>query len=162
CGGQQTTPPADNIAGSETPAASDEAATENDLAPVAETPDAAEEAAPVKKSVTFVFADNELMGMYRIDKEVEAATEAELPLAALQLWMEGPNHEKLSNLVPPGVVIESLDFQDDLAIVSFSSELKNANLGSSGELYLIDQIAQLMNEFGYGQTQILIEGQKEE
>lgn len=159
CAGQEAAPPVSDPAGSDPSAATGGAATENDIAPAPDQ-DAAENA--VKKTVTFLYADKELMAMYRVDQEVEAASEEELPLAALKLWLEGPEHEKLQSLVPPDVVIESLEFQDDLAVVSFSSELKNANLGSTGEVYLIDQIAQLMNEFGYGQTQILIEGKKEE
>jgi len=159
CGVKNVTPPVSEPTESEQSAATDQGAVENDIAPV---PDSTENAAMVKETYTFFFADKELMGMYRVAQEVEAATKEDLPLAALKLWMKGPDNEKLSNLIPPEVVVESLEFKDGLAYVSFSSELKNANLGSTGELYFIDQIAQLMKQFGYDQTQILIEGQMEE
>lgn len=159
CGDNEATPPVNEPAEVEQPAGEDEGKTENDIAPVEEP---TEESEMVKETYTFFYADNDLMGMYRVAQEVEAPTKEDLPLAALKQWMKGPDHESLNNLVPPGLVIESLEFKDGIAYVSFSSELKNANLGSTGELYLIDQIAQLMNQFGYDQTQLLIEGQVEE
>lgn len=159
CGGQVAAPPVNEPTTTDPSAGTDKGATENDIAPA---PGSTEKAAMVKESYTFFFADKELMGMYRVTQEVEATTKEDLPLAALKLWMKGPSNEKLNNLVPPEVVVESLEFKDGLAYVSFSQELKNANLGSTGELYLIDQIAQLMKQFGYDRTQILIEGKKEE
>jgi spore germination protein GerM len=130
---------------------------ENDVSPV---PPAKPE--KVKKTVTLYFADSDLMKMYKLQAEIEADKEEELPKAALNTWMKGPGKEGLANLVPPGVVVESVTFKDKVATVSFSKELKNANLGSSGELYLIDQIALIMKQFGYDETQILIEGKAEE
>lgn len=150
---------AEQPAPTEQPEPTDEAATEEDIAPV---PDPSADAEAVKDTITFFFADNDLMGMYRVKQEVEAATREELPLAALKKWIEGPSREELNNLVPPGVVIESVEMKDDIAYVSLSSEVKYANLGSTGELYLIDQIAQLMSQFGYDQTQLLVAGQVEE
>lgn len=158
CNTNEAAPPVSDPAGTGQPAA-EKGATENDIAPV---PDPAKQAASVKKTYTFFFADNELMGMYRVAQEVEAASEKDLPLAALKLWMKGPDNEKLNNLVPPGVVVESLEFKEDTAYISFSRELKNGNLGSTGELYLLDQIAQLMKQFGGSKTQILVAGQMEE
>lgn len=130
---------------------------ENDVSPV---PPAKPE--KIKKTVTLYFADSDLMKMYKLQTEIEADKEEELPKAALNAWMKGPGKEGLANLVPPGVVVESVTFKDKVATVSFSRELKNANLGSSGELYLIDQIALIMKQFGYDETQILIEGKAEE
>lgn len=146
----------------QTPAATNQGLNENEIAPA--TPAATDTPAETKvaKKVTFFFVDKELMGMYRVPVEITADTEADLPKAALQAWMKGPTSEKLNNLVPPQVVVESLEVKDGIAYVSFSKELKNANLGSGGESYLIDQIAQIMKQFGGDKTQILIEGQMEE
>lgn len=158
CNTNEAAPPVSDPAGTGRPSA-DKGATENDIAPV---PDQSKQTASVKKTYTFFFADKELMGMYRVAQEVEAASEKDLPLAALKLWLKGPDNDKLNNLVPPGVVVESLEFKEDTAYISFSRELKNGNLGSTGELYVIDQIAQLMKQFGGNKTQILIAGQMEE
>lgn len=136
---------------------SDEGSTEDDIAPV--QPD---EKNTVKKTVTLFFADQDLMEMYRVSREIEVEQEEDLPQEALQAWMEGPGQDGLANLVPPDVVIESLEIKDGVARVSFSGEIKNANLGSSGELFLLDQLALIMQQFGADSTQILVEGEIEE
>lgn len=113
----------------------------------------------VSKIVTLYFADRELMGVFTEQREIETASEDSLPMAALQAWLDGPEHEELQNIVPPEVVIEYVELVDDIAYVSFSKEIRNANLGSAGELYLLEQLAMVMEQFGYEQTQILIEGE---
>lgn len=130
---------------------------ENDLSPQPE-----EEADLVSKTVALYFTDKDLMTMYRVQTKIEADSEADLPEAALKAWMLGTEHDDLTNLVPPEVIIEKIEFKDGIAYVSFSGELRNANLGSSGEMFLIEQIVMIMKEFGYGSTQILVEGEAEE
>ncbi|GIP34347.1 GerMN domain-containing protein [Paenibacillus sp. J2TS4] len=116
----------------------------------------------VKKTVTLYFADKDLMEIFAVDREVEAEEEQNLPLAALESWISGPKNDKLGNLVPPGVLVEYVKDENGVAQVSFSKELKNANLGSGGEMFLLDQITLTMKQFGYDSTQILIEGEKDE
>lgn len=130
---------------------------ENELSPKPE--DAGE---PVKETVTLYFADSDLMDMFRVEKEVQAGHKEDIPKAALEAWMKGPEQEGLTNLVPPEVVIEKLEYKDGIAHVSFSKEIRNANLGSGGEMFLIQQITLIMKQFGYNATQILVEGQAEE
>lgn len=130
---------------------------ENDLSPVPE-----EQPAAIKKSVALYFADRELMNMYRLEKEIVAKEEAMLPKAALEAWIAGPDHEELQSLVPPEVVVESVELKDGIAYVSLSPEIRNANLGSGGEMFLIDQIALIMQQFDCEATQLLVEGQAEE
>lgn len=116
----------------------------------------------ITETVTLYFSDTDLMSNYSVEREITAESEEDLPKAALEAWIAGPDHEALGNLVPPGVVVEYVKGVGGIAEVSFSSELKNANLGSSGELFLLDQIALIMKQFGYDSTQILIEGEIEE
>ncbi|WP_010272358.1 GerMN domain-containing protein [Paenibacillus senegalensis] len=116
----------------------------------------------VTETVTLYFTDTDLMNNYSVEREVSAESAEDLPKAALEAWMAGPDHEGLGNLVPPGVVVEYVKGEGGIAEVSFSSELKNANLGSSGEMFLLEQIALIMKQFGYDSTQILIEGEIEE
>lgn len=116
----------------------------------------------VKENVTLYYSDKDLMEMFRVEREIEVDHKDELPQAALELWMKGPEEEALTNLVPPDVVIEKIEFKDKIAHVSFSSEIKNANLGSGGEMFLIEQITLIMKQFGYDSTQILVEGKAEE
>lgn len=130
---------------------------ENEVSP---TPEEVEE--PVKQEITFYYADDDLMDMYRVKQDVEADEEDGLPKAALELWLQGPEQEGLTNLTPPEVVIEKVEFIDGVAHVSFSQEIKNANLGSGGEAFLIDQITLIMEQFGYDSTQILVNGEAEE
>lgn len=134
--------------------------TESDLSPVPEQPPA-----KIKETVTLYFADRDLMDMFRVEREIEAEHQEDLPKAALESWMEGPTpdeQEGLTNLAPPDVVIEKIEYKDDMAYISFSKEIRNANLGSGGEMFLIEQIALIMQQFGYTATQILVEGEIEE
>lgn len=130
---------------------------ENNVSPV---PDEAPET--LKETVILYFADRDLMDMFRVKKEIEVDSEEYLPKAALETWLKGPEQEDLANLVPPEVVIEKVELKDGIAYVSFSKEIRNANLGSGGEMFLIEQITLIMKQFGYNSTQILVEGQAEE
>lgn len=123
------------------------------------SPTATPESGIVTETVVLFYADDQLMDMYRVSTEVEAASSEELPRAALERWMQGPEQEGLVSLVPEGTVIESITFNGDIAHVDFSTELRNANLGSSGELFLVDQVALIMQQFGYESTQILLGGE---
>jgi spore germination protein GerM len=99
--------------------------------------------------------------IYRIEKLIEYSKEEDLPKLALSEWLNGPgaNFEELGSTVPSDVTVEYMNFKDDIAYVSFSKELKNANLGSSGEAALLEQIAMILQQFGYNETQILVEGE---
>lgn len=129
--------------------------TETDLPPKQET-------SVQKQTVSLYFSDKELMKTYRTEKDIEAENEADLPKAALEAWIAGPENEKLTGLVPPGVVVENVKAENGVAEVSFSKEIKNANLGSTGEMLMLNQITLIMKQFGYDATQVLVEGQKEE
>lgn len=130
---------------------------EDDLSPIQEEPEH-----KVSKEIALYYADSELMTMYRVQSEVEADQEEDLPLAALKLWMNGPEQEGLGNLMPPEVVVETIEFNEGIAHISFSQEIRNANLGSSGEMFLIEQITLLMKQFGYDATQLYVEGEIED
>lgn len=158
CGQQPQTAPPDNNQGG--PAPSQQPSEENNNNE--NTIDPNEENKEMKETVILYFTDKDLMTNYSVKQEVTAESEEDLPKAALEAWIAGPESEELGNLVPPGVVVEYVKGENGIAEVSFSSELKNANLGSSGELFLLDQIALIMKQFGYDSTQILIEGEIEE
>lgn len=112
----------------------------------------------IKKTVTLFFSDKDLMEMFGVETEIKADTEEDLPKAALEAWMKGSNKEELTNLVPPEVVVEYVKSENGVAHVSFSKEILSANLGSSGEIMLVEQITLIMKQFGYDSTQILVEG----
>ena len=124
---------------------------ETDLSPI-----------PNKKNgtheVVLYFADNDLMNTYRIKKEVNVRKDDQVAKAALEAWIKGPGHEELTGLIPSNVIIEYVEEVDGVAHVSFSKEIKESNLGSSGELMFAEQIAMIMQQFGFDQTQILVEG----
>ncbi len=127
---------------------------ENDVSPTDD-----EEDEGTTQTVTLYFSDNELMKVYRVQKEITVAEGEQAEVVALQAWIEGPDEEDLTNLLPPDVVVEYVEDKDGVAHVSFSREILNANLGSSGEAFLITQIVMIMEQFGYEQTQILVEGE---
>lgn len=108
--------------------------------------------------VDLYFSDTNLTDIYRIKKEVVIGKDDEVAMAALEAWVKGPEHEALIGLINSNVTIQSVKEVDGTAHVSFSKEIQNSNLGSSGELMLVEQIAMIMQQFGYDQTQILVEG----
>lgn len=108
--------------------------------------------------VDLYFSDVNLTDIYRIKKEVVIGKDDEVAKAALEAWVKGPEHEELIGLIESNVTIQSVKEVDGTAHVSFSKEIQNSNLGSSGELMLVEQVAMIMQQFGYDQTQILVEG----
>ncbi|MDD4752731.1 MAG: Gmad2 immunoglobulin-like domain-containing protein [Desulfitobacteriaceae bacterium] len=115
-----------------------------------------------KHQVVLYFSDNDLMNTYRVEKEISVREGEEVAKAALEAWAKGPDHEELTGLVHPDVIIEYVEEVDGVAHVSFSKEIKESNLGSTGELMFAEQIAMIMEQFGFEKTQILVEGNVEE
>ncbi|MDG5788532.1 Gmad2 immunoglobulin-like domain-containing protein [Evansella sp. AB-P1] len=108
--------------------------------------------------VVLYFSDHDLMGTYRLKTEVEVRNKEELAKAALEAWINGSDHDELTSLIYSGVIIEYVEEVDGVAHVSFSKEIQESNLGSTGELMFAEQLAMIMEQFGYEQTQILVEG----
>jgi spore germination protein GerM len=108
-------------------------------------------------SIELVFSDDQVMDMYRVERELET-TEDNLFIAALEAWVQGPTEEGLVSLIPNDVDVQSVEDKNGIAHVSFSSELLNAQVGSGTEYMLVQQIAMTMKQFGFDETQILIDG----
>lgn len=118
-----------------------------------------EEDQKITQTVTLYFSDLQAMHTYRIDREIEVEDEEHLPMAALDAWISGPEHEQLQVISLPEGVIESVKDVDGVAHVNFTKEINQANLGSSGEIALVEQITMILQQFGYEKTQFLIEGE---
>ncbi|WP_100832427.1 GerMN domain-containing protein [Alteribacter populi] len=116
-----------------------------------------EDEAAMINEVTFYFSDDQLMEKFRVTSDQSVTSDEQGAKEALQEWAGGPNKEGLANLVPEGTTVQSVTFVDDVAHVSFSSEIAEANLGSSGELMLSEQLAMMMVQFGFDRTQLLID-----
>ncbi|MFB4165163.1 GerMN domain-containing protein [Alteribacillus sp. JSM 102045] len=116
----------------------------------------------VTENVTLYFSDEQLLETYKEVQEVEADSEDEIPAAALQAWLNGPEHEELASpFEGDDVEVQSVEGKDGTAEVSFSESFLDANAGSSAEMAITEQIALIMEQFGYDQTKILIEGEEE-
>ncbi|WP_158738582.1 GerMN domain-containing protein [Alteribacillus sp. YIM 98480] len=116
----------------------------------------------ITETVTLYFSDEQLLETYKEQQEVEADSEEDIPAAALQAWINGPEHEELAApFEGEEVQVQSVEVQDGTAEVSFSESLLNVNAGSSAEMAITEQIALIMEQFGYEETKILIEGEEE-
>ncbi|WP_209121323.1 Gmad2 immunoglobulin-like domain-containing protein [Alkalihalobacillus sp. BA299] len=124
---------------------------ESNLSP---TPDEKDET----HQVVLYFPDHDLMSTYRVEKEIVVRKGEDVTKAALENWIKGPDHEELTGLIDSDVIIEYVEEVDGIAHVSFSKEIQESNLGSSGELMFAEQIAMIMQQFGFDRTQILVEG----
>lgn len=120
-----------------------------------------EQDALIKEKVYVYFADDELLETYKLEVEIEAPKK-QLAKKALETWIAGPNQAGLISLVPSDTKVESIEAKDDVAHVSFSKEFLQANVGSSGEAMLFEQLAMIMQQFDFPKTQILIEGEIKE
>lgn len=109
--------------------------------------------------VVLYFADYDLMGTYRVETDLNVTADEAGAKQAYELWLAGPTHEDLVSLLPAATKVQSVEFKDGVAYVSFSSDILEANLGSTGELMVTEQIALIAEQFGYSRTQILVDGQ---
>lgn len=113
----------------------------------------------VLEAIYLYFSDKDLMEIYRVEEASQYTKDEEGIQRALQRWILGPEQEGLQSLVPEGVVVQSVEDRDGVAYISFSKELSVANLGSSGEAMLAEQIVMVVEQFGYSAVSILINGE---
>lgn len=119
-----------------------------------------EEAADVSPMYLY-FADAELMNTYRVASENDVSDNEAGAMEAMELWAAGPTSDELYSLLPEDTFVQYVELDDDEATVSLSPEIENANLGSSGEGMLVEQIAMMMEQFDASSTYILIDGSTE-
>lgn len=110
------------------------------------------------KTIHLFFSDDQVMDMYFVERSVESDKEQPLQ-EALELWIAGPTEEGLVSLVPEETTIQSVEIIDGTAHVSFSENILEAQVGSGTEEMLFQQVALIMEQFGYPQTQLLIDGE---
>ncbi|SDO32775.1 GerMN domain-containing protein [Alkalicoccus daliensis] len=120
------------------------------------------EAAAGVSPLYLYFSDAELMNTYRVEADTDVPLNEAGAMEAMELWAAGPTSEELYSLLPEGVSVQSVELEDDTAHVSFSSEIQDANLGSSGEGMLTEQVAMMMEQFNAEKTLILIDGETSE
>lgn len=111
------------------------------------------------EEVVLYFSDNNLIKTYREKAEIVIKDGEQIEKAALEAWIQGPKNTDLSGLMNKAVTIDYVKDVDGIANVSFSKEIQQTNLGSTGELMLAEQLTMIMEQFGYEQTQILVEGE---
>ncbi|SDZ12539.1 Sporulation and spore germination [Evansella caseinilytica] len=121
--------------------------------------DAVGEAVAMIDNLVLYFADDQLMETYRVETGVSVTVDEAGAKQAFELWLAGPDHEDLVSLLPEATKVQSVTFKDNVAYVSFSADILEANLGSTGELMVTEQMALISEQFGYDKTQILVEGE---
>ncbi|WP_286884454.1 GerMN domain-containing protein [Aneurinibacillus sp. UBA3580] len=115
-----------------------------------------------EKEVMLVFSDSNLMEQYKEPRTIKYKKEENLPTIALMAWQNGPQNKNLTSLIPKNVKIQSLKKEGDTAIVSLSPEIKQANLGSTGEQFLLEEMATILSQFGYKNMKVLVDGKEVE
>lgn len=114
----------------------------------------------VTEEVTVYYLDGDLMETISETRNLEAASENDLPFEAVQAWLDGPETEDATSPLPVETEVQFVEFKDNTAYVSFEPSVLDATtVGSTLELAFVEQLAALMDQFGYGQTQILIDGE---
>ncbi|CAM3922955.1 GerMN domain-containing protein [Alkalicoccus chagannorensis] len=135
--------------------------TENDTDNNNETNEGTEDQeADVLDSLYLYFADDQLLDTFRVASDHSVTMDDAGAAEAMELWEAGPEQDGLYGLLPEGSSVQSVELDDSLATVSLSGETEEANLGSSGEAMLTEQIAMMMEQFGADETMILIDGEE--
>lgn len=124
-----------------------------------ETDESKEEGVAVINNVSLYFSDDQIMGVYRVVTDLSVSMDEDGAQKAYELWLDGPSQEDLVSLVPANTKVQSVEFVGAVAHVSFSADIFDANLGSGGEAMLLEQIAMIAEQFGFKQTQILVDGE---
>ncbi|MDV2684978.1 GerMN domain-containing protein [Alkalihalophilus lindianensis] len=109
--------------------------------------------------VYLFFADDQVMDIYKEERSIVAVDE-DLFKATFEAWVQGPESDNLVSLIPNNVEVQSVEEQEGVAHVSFSSDLLDAQLGSGTEEMLLQQIALTMKQFGFSSTKVLIDGEE--
>ncbi|WP_252311168.1 GerMN domain-containing protein [Sinobaca sp. H24] len=135
---------------------------EEETSTSAEEENTMEETDEVTETVTLYFSDDQLMETLTEERSVTADSEENLPAAALQAWIAGPDSDGMFSPVNPDTTVQSVEGSGSQATVSFSSAFVESNVGSSGDAAIMNQIASIMSQFGYSSTQILIDGEVNE
>lgn len=107
------------------------------------------------------FSDDQLLEILKVEADPVTMNEAGAA-EAMDLWAAGPEEDGLYGVLPSDADVQYVELDGDTAYVSLSPEVENANLGSSGEALLTEQIAMMMEQFGTSQTMILIDGEETE
>ncbi|PSL42446.1 sporulation and spore germination protein [Salsuginibacillus halophilus] len=114
------------------------------------------------ETVKLYYSDEELMNYYYEEVEITADHEGEAPVESLSAWLAGPQTDGLVQALPENVEVQSVESDGETAIVSFNEALLETHMGSSSEMALFDQVALIMEQFGYENTQIVIDGEEQE
>lgn len=110
-------------------------------------------------NLSLFFSDDQLMEIYRVNTDITVTADESGAKEAYSIWLVGPEASNLVSLLPETTAVESVEFKNDVAYVSFNKAILDANLGSTGEAMIIDQITAIASQFGYMETQILIESE---
>ncbi|PTL38594.1 GerMN domain-containing protein [Alkalicoccus saliphilus] len=121
----------------------------------------ADEEASMVDPLYLYFSDDQLLETLRVEAEPVTMDESGAE-EAMDLWAAGPDDEELYGVFPAEAEVQYVELDGDTANVSLSPEVQNANLGSSGEGLMTEQIAMMMEQFGAAQTMILIDGDETE
>jgi hypothetical protein len=114
----------------------------------------------VLEGVDYYFSDDQMMATYRVSTDHTVSHDEEGAREVVQTWVDGPDQGGLYGLFDGSdVTVQSVTFDGQTAYVSFSADIWELNLGSSGELMLSEQLAMLMSQFGFDQTQLLVDGE---
>ena len=90
-----------------------------------------------QKGVSLYFPEEETFWLVAEKRVIEAEN---MPLAVMNELLAGPSEEGLTTLIPVGVQIVSLEVQNGVIYVDFSSEFNDVNYGAGPEAAMAGMI----------------------
>ena len=111
--------------------------------------------------VTLFFQNSETMELMPEARLIDVKQLIEKPYETLvNLLIEGPKNDKLQLLIPEGTKLNTITKDKNTAIIDFSTEFKNINLGKDQEEKIVYSIVNTLTELAeIDFVKILIDGQ---
>ncbi|MBM7865269.1 hypothetical protein GTO89_00615 [Heliobacterium gestii] len=116
-------------------------------------------AAATETTVRIFFPDKDLQRLVKEDHPLSGSAEEKVR-QTFEFLKEGPKNTSLMTLIPPQTRLLGVAVKDTQLDVNLSREIRQGNLGSTGEALLIGSLVNSFTSLGYARVQLTVDGQK--
>ncbi|MZP28308.1 hypothetical protein GTO91_01035 [Heliobacterium undosum] len=117
--------------------------------------------AAAETTVRLFFPDQELQRLIKEERPLSGSA-GEKVRQTFELLKGGPQNGQLTTLIPAKARLLGVTSKDTQLEVNLSQEIRQSNVGSTGEALLIGSLVNSFSSLGYTGVQLTVEGQKVE
>ncbi|ABZ83029.1 conserved hypothetical protein [Heliomicrobium modesticaldum Ice1] len=117
--------------------------------------------AAAETTVRLFFPDQELQRLVKEERPLNGGAEEKVR-QTFELLKGGPQNGQLTTLIPAKTRLLGVTIKDTQLEVNLSQEIRQSNVGSTGEALLIGSLVNSFSSLGYTGVQLIVEGQKVE